>query len=433
MDKQSRLARTILNGFTAYFAEFENITLSARTRFENAEWRAAQEASMRRIDIYKIKVLETIDVVEYIAAERLHDLTFWAETRDIYAQLVRGMTNFEIAETYYNSIFNAVFKHRWIRDDYAFVFHPKATCCLLMFVGFLNTYRTRGDIRQAVEAMLHEYAMSRPYEDFERECARVTEVMTAAVVDAGIDKQADIELHALEHHFFRNKAAYIVGRISGKGLQIPFVIPMLHTESEASPAVYLDACLLGSDIIPSCFHSHEPTSWWMHRYRPNTCSFLQQLMHVKRCQRSIAALAITVTAKPITSERRPVICARPRTRLVPAPGIKGMVMAVFTLPSYEYVFKIIKDRFTPPKEVTHQEVRDKYQLVKRWDRAGRMADTQEFANLVLTHRDSLTSCWRARGYVSVAVRDQWSGTHYQTLLCRTSYAAVEPLFKGRNG
>ena len=50
---------------------------------------------------------------------------------------------------------------------------------------------------------------------------------------------------------------------------------------------------------------------------------------------------------------------------IPAPGIKGMVMAVFTLPSYEYVFKIIKDRFTPPKEVTHQEVRDKYQLVKR--------------------------------------------------------------------
>ena len=84
--------------------------------------------------------------------------------------------------------------------------------------------------------------MSRPYEDFERECARVTEVMTAAVVDAGIDKQADIELHALEHHFFRNKAAYIVGRISGKGLQIPFVMPMLHTESEASPGVF--GCLL---------------------------------------------------------------------------------------------------------------------------------------------------------------------------------------------
>ncbi|MEY2909628.1 MAG: hypothetical protein RLZZ602_2151, partial [Pseudomonadota bacterium] len=69
-------------------------------------------------------------------------------------------------------------------------------------------------------------------------------------------------------------------------------------------------------------------------------------------------------------------------QFIVAPGIKGMVMTVFTLPSYEFVFKIIKDRFTPPKEVTHQLVKDKYQLVKRWDRAGRMADTQEFTNLV---------------------------------------------------
>jgi isocitrate dehydrogenase kinase/phosphatase len=68
-------------------------------------------------------------------------------------------------------------------------------------------------------------------------------------------------------------------------------------------------------------------------------------------------------------------------KFIVAPGIKGMVMSVFTLPSYPYVFKVIKDRFTPPKEVTHEEVRAKYALVKRADLAGRMADTQEFANL----------------------------------------------------
>ena len=382
MDKQSRLARTILNGFTAYFAEFENITLSARTRFENAEWRAAQEASMRRIDIYKIKVLETIDVVEYIAAERLQDLSFWAETRDIYAQLVRGMTNFEIAETYYNSIFNAVFKHRWIRDDYAFVFSPQGDMPPVDVRRVLNTYRTRGDIQQAVEAMLREYAMSRPYEDFDRECARVTEVMTAAVVDAGIDKQADIELHALEHHFFRNKAAYIVGRISGKGLQIPFVIPMLHTEDEATPAVYLDACLLGSDIISKLF-SFTRTYFMVDASIPSQyVLFLQQLMPRKAVSEIYSCIGHHRHGKTYYFRTATRHMRSTEDAFVPAPGIKGMVMAVFTLPSYEYVFKIIKDRFTPPKEVTHQEVRDKYQLVKRWDRAGRMADTQEFANLV---------------------------------------------------
>jgi isocitrate dehydrogenase kinase/phosphatase len=382
MDKQSRLARTILNGFTAYFAEFENITLSARTRFENAEWRATQEASMRRIDIYKLQVLETIDVVEYIAQDRLHDLEFWAETRDLYAELVRGMTNFEIAETFYNSIFNAVFEHRWIRDDYAFVFSPQGDMPPVDVRRVLNQYRTKGDFKAAVANLLFDYGMSLPYEDYDREVARVTEVMTAAVEDAGYDHRADLELHALEHHFFRNKAAYIVGRIAGKGLQIPFVLPMLHTEDQEQPSVYLDACLLGSDIISKLF-SFTRTYFMVDASIPSQyVLFLQQLMPRKAVSEIYSCIGHHRHGKTYYFRTASRHMRSTEDAFIPAPGIKGMVMAVFTLPSYEYVFKIIKDRFTPPKEVTHQEVRDKYQLVKRWDRAGRMADTQEFANLV---------------------------------------------------
>ena len=382
MDKQSRLARTILNGFTAYFAEFENITLSARTRFENAEWRATQEASMRRIDIYKLQVLETIDVVEYIAQDRLHDLDFWAETRDLYAELVRGMTNFEIAETFYNSIFNAVFEHRWIRDDYAFVFSPQGDMPPVDVRRVLNQYRTKGDFKAAVANLLFDYGMSLPYEDYDREVTRVTEVMTAAVEDAGYDHRADLELHALEHHFFRNKAAYIVGRISGKGLQIPFVLPMLHTEERERPSVYLDACLLGSDIISKLF-SFTRTYFMVDASIPSQyVLFLQQLMPRKAVSEIYSCIGHHRHGKTYYFRTASRHMRSTEDAFIPAPGIKGMVMAVFTLPSYEYVFKIIKDRFTPPKEVTHQEVRDKYQLVKRWDRAGRMADTQEFANLV---------------------------------------------------
>ena len=382
MDKQSRLARTILNGFTAYFAEFENITLSARTRFENAEWRATQEASMRRIDIYKLQVLETIDVVEYIAQDRLHDLDFWAETREIYAELVGGMTNFEIAETFYNSIFNAVFEHRWIRDDYAFVFSPQGDMPPVDVRRVLNQYRTKGEFNAAVANLLLDYGMSLPYEDYDRDVTRVTEVMTAAVEDAGYDHRADLELHALEHHFFRNKAAYIVGRIAGKGLQIPFVLPMLHTEDQEQPTVYLDACLLGSDIISKLF-SFTRTYFMVDASIPSQyVLFLQQLMPRKAVSEIYSCIGHHRHGKTYYFRTASRHMRSTEDAFIPAPGIKGMVMTVFTLPSYEYVFKIIKDRFTPPKEVTHQEVRDKYQLVKRWDRAGRMADTQEFANLV---------------------------------------------------
>ncbi len=60
-----------------------------------------------------------------------------------------------------------------------------------------------------------------------------------------------------------------------------------------------------------------------------------------------------------------------------------MVMLVFTLPGFDRVFKVIKDRFAPQKEMTAAHVRACYQLVKEHDRVGRMADTQEFENFVL--------------------------------------------------
>jgi isocitrate dehydrogenase kinase/phosphatase len=66
-----------------------------------------------------------------------------------------------------------------------------------------------------------------------------------------------------------------------------------------------------------------------------------------------------------------------------APGIKGLVMIVFTLPSFPYVFKLIKDTFPPPKETTRQKIQDKYLLVKRHDRLGRMADTLEYSSVAL--------------------------------------------------
>ena len=69
-----------------------------------------------------------------------------------------------------------------------------------------------------------------------------------------------------------------------------------------------------------------------------------------------------------------------------APGIRGLVMSVFTLPSYPYVFKVIKDVIAPPKEVTRQLVKEKYWLVKHHDRVGRMADTLEYSDVAFPRK-----------------------------------------------
>jgi isocitrate dehydrogenase kinase/phosphatase len=68
---------------------------------------------------------------------------------------------------------------------------------------------------------------------------------------------------------------------------------------------------------------------------------------------------------------------------VHAPGERGLVMIVFTLPSHDLVFKVIRDRFGQPKTSTRAEVMERYQYVFRHDRVGRLVDAQEFKRLRL--------------------------------------------------
>jgi len=382
LDRQQRFARVILNGFYAYFAEFENITLAARTRFEQAEWSRMAEVSSRRIDIYKETVMETLSVARQIAGEHIDDLGFWAATRSIYASLVQGMTNFEIAETFYNSIFNSHFGHRAIRNEYAFVFSPQGDVPPVDMGRVVNRYPVAGDPAGAFSRLLDDYAFNIPFEDQERDvasiCAAIERHMTAHF-DVG---RSGVELQVLEHHFFRNKASYIVGRLYCDGDQMPFVLPVLHNDDPAQPAVYVDAFLFGSDQVSLLF-SFTRSYFMVDASIPSQyVLFLQQLMPKKEISEIYSSIGHFRHGKTYFYRTSTRHIRSTEDSFIVAPGIKGMVMTVFTLPSYEYVFKIIKDRFTPPKEVTHQIVKDKYHLVKRWDRAGRMADTQEFNNLV---------------------------------------------------
>ena len=382
MDRQQRFARVILNGFYVYFAEFENITLAARTRFEQAEWSSMQEISSRRIDIYKETVMETLSVARHIAGKHIDDLNFWSGTRSIYASLVQGMTNFEIAETFYNSIFNSHFGHRAIRNEYAFVFSPQGDVPPVDMGRVVNHYPVAGDPAGAFGRLLDDYAFNIPFEDQARDvesiCAAISRHMNVHF-DIG---RPGVELQVLEHHFFRNKASYIVGRLYCEGEQMPFVLPVLHNDDLAQPAVYVDAFLFGSDQLSLLF-SFTRSYFMVDASIPSQyVLFLQQLMPKKEISEIYSAIGHFRHGKTYFYRTSTRHIRSTEDQFIVAPGIKGMVMTVFTLPSYEYVFKIIKDRFTPPKEVTHQIVKDKYHLVKRWDRAGRMADTQEFNNLV---------------------------------------------------
>jgi len=378
VEKHERFARTILNGFESYFADFQNATLAARSRFENGDWLEMHRASTRRIDLYKSKTRKIFEYVELIAGDQLRDFLFWGEARESYAKLIVGHNNFEIAETFFNSVYCAVFKHRKIRDEHAFVFSPQADIPPANVTPVYKSYVLQGSLASLLERLLNDYSFSSPYEDLPRDIDNIVAVIENYLAPRFEIEGRQVEFQVLEHHFFRNKGAYIVGRIVAGSDSMPFVLPLLKSDAGE---VYVDTVLFGADKVSVIF-SFTRSYFMVDATVPSQyVLFLQQLMPAKPISEIYSALGYNKHGKTYYYRCAYRHMQNTSDQFIIAPGIKGMVMSVFTLPSYDFVFKIIKDKFTPPKEMTREQVKEKYRLVKRADRVGRMADTQEFTNL----------------------------------------------------
>ena len=406
--------RAILDGFESYFAEFQAITVAAKSRFENADWLGIREASNQRIDLYKAKTREVYEDVQRIAGAQLRELDYWREARQRYGQLINGYNNFEIAETFFNSVYCAVFKHLKIRDEYAFVFSPHGDMPPADVSKVYRTYRLEGSLNNLLEKLLADFALSIPYEDLDRDVDNIRNAILTRLAPYFDLNNDDTEFQILGHHFFRNKGAYLVGRILSGGEAMPVVLPILHNEQGG---VYVDTILFGSDMVSVLF-SFTRSYFLVNATIPAQCVlFLQQLMPAKPISEIYSAIGHNKHGKTYYHRCAFRHMTSTTDKFIIAPGIKGMVMTVFTLPSYDFVFKVIKDRFTPPKDMTREQVRAKYALVKRWDRAGRMADTQEFNNLAFARERFSDELMEELRKVAPSVLEE----HGKTLIIRHVY------------
>ena len=399
-----RMAKTILNGFRSYFADYLNSTLSAKARFEKADWHGVQQANVDRLELYKTKVAQTVLYLGMVTNKDIANRELWAEAKKAYTQLVFNFPNFEIAETFFNSVFSDLHDHDKINDDIIYVLSsqlieaPKAEYSI--FVRY-----TGGDYRNIFRRILKESEFSLPGEDIELDLDCILDVFQQEVVPKLSGAPENLKFDLLESVFYRGKAAYMVGRIKDGKQSFPMALVILNNEQGQ---LYVDTAIFNSDELSVIF-SFTRNHFMVDAPLPyQYAHFLKTLMPKKLDYEIYNSLGFPKHAKTEFYRQSVQHLQNTEDQFIIAPGIKGMVMTVFTLPSYNIVFKIIKDKFAPPKEVTHQQVRDKYRLVSRHDRIGRMADTQEFDNLVFPlsrFSDSLLEELHKVAASSIEIRD----------------------------
>ena len=370
------VAATILKGFNKHFRIYLEITREARQHFIDGDWPAGRRCVSERISLYDTRVQEAIGEIKTRFDLTEIDPVLWSEVKLQYLGMLYRHRQPELAETFYNSVFTHLFARHYFHNDNIFV---RPSISTERIEGDAPTYRsyypTREGWRTALTRLLQAADIGLPFEDLRRDVRLIVHRLRNLPQGPGELRQ-HFQIQMLTPLLYRNKAAYLVGRAVNGGEKYPFIIPLLRSDAGE---VYVDALVTESDDVANLF-SFARAYFLVDTEVPSAVvRFLLSFLPGKSTADLYTAIGFHKQGKAEFYRDFLDHLRHSSDQLIIAPGIKGMVMSVFTLPSYPYVFKMIKDRFAPPKDTTRQEVIDKHHWVKGHDRVGRMADTWEFS------------------------------------------------------
>lgn len=376
-----QIAASILNGFNRHFTIFSKITKGAKERFENADWDAERAASRERIEFYDIRVKDSIRDLHKLFDLEPFNSQLWFDVKREYVLLISNHLQPELAESFYNSVFCALFHRDYFGNDYIFVRSAVST-------EFIDSekpsyhvyYPAKRGFRSAIKQVLLDSDFNLPFENIDRDVRNITQALIKQTFPRPRRAHLNFQFQVISSVFYRNKAAYIVGRAINSNQEVPFAIPILHSGSDS---IYCDAIIIGKQGLARLFEFSYVYFMVDHPVPSSIVTFLRRLMPTRSKESFYSAIGFHKQGKTVFYRDFLHHLKHSEDELIFAPGVKGMVMAVFTLPSYPYVFKVIRDRFPPPKKTTRQEVLGTYRLVKMHDRVGRMSDILEYSHVAL--------------------------------------------------
>ena len=399
------IAQALLDGFNRHYRLFRATTAQAKQRFEQADWHGQQHAQALRIEFYDQRVNEAVDRLRTDFTIDALSMDTWQQAKLHYIGLLTNHHQPELAETFFNSVTAKLLHRSYFKNDFIFVRPAVSTEYIendepASQATYRAYYPTKDNLHETWKRIVTNFQLERGFDDLDRDVEHVVQAMLAEL--GGFRPRANFQIQVLSSLFYRNKGAYLVGKIINGFNETPLALPILHAappsgrpktannpsgaddEGELGPKggkLLIDAALFGEDELLMIF-SYARAYFMVDMEVPSAyVQFLRGLMPKKPRHELYNALGLQKHGKNLFYRDLLAHQRHSSDKFRIAPGIKGMVMLVFDLPSFPYVFKVIKDFYPPQKDTTREQIQGKYLLVKQHDRVGRMADTLEYSNV----------------------------------------------------
>jgi isocitrate dehydrogenase kinase/phosphatase len=375
------VAKAMMDGFNRHYRLFRTESARAKHRFETADWHGQQRAQRERIEFYDLRVRECSKRLEreFKAGEQPMDI--WQQIKLHYIGLLVNHHQPELAESFFNSVTTKILHRSYFQNDFIFVRPAVSTEYIENDESekrptYRAYYPTNANLQQVLVQMLGDFDLRLAFDNLERDAALVQTAMVSHLQDAKL--RANFQIQVLTGLFFRNKGCYVVGKLINGFTEFAFALPILHNQAGK---LVVDAALFGEDDLLMLF-SFARAYFMVDMEIPSAyVQFLRSMMPRKPRNEIYNALGLAKQGKTLFYRDFLHHLRHSSDKFRIAPGIKGMVMLVFDLPSFPYVFKVIKDYYPPQKDTSREQIKGKYLLVKQHDRVGRMADTLEYSEV----------------------------------------------------
>ena len=393
------IAKKILLGFEHHYQNIKSASIEAKRCFEEKEWEKIENDSKLRLNFYD----EQVDVfcknlsselkkqtlygakAEFNETQKMDKFNsdFWKNTKHVYIELITSHKQPELAETFYNSVFCRIFSRSFYNNQYIFT----KPCVSLNYIDMdepvIDSYFVDdGQLKETLTSVLNNYKFRCKFGNLDQDIERLQEQLIKQMPRL----QSEVfELQFINTPFIRGKCAYIVGKIVTQlHPDVPVLIALLNDENKG---LYVDSLLTDIGSISIIFSFSRSYFFITTDYPSAIVEYLKELLPGKTRAVLYSAIGLHKQGKTLLYRHFLKYSKITSEKLIIAPGIKGMVMSVFTFPMYPYVFKVINDQFAPPKMGTKEMVKDRYYFVKNHVRIGRLADTWEFSNVAFPLKD----------------------------------------------
>jgi isocitrate dehydrogenase kinase/phosphatase len=369
-------ATAIRDAFDLYHMEFKEIAHRSKSRFENRDWQGVQRDVTERLDLYRKAVDKVVGEIRDMAGEKTQTKRVWMKIKERYSKLIAGRDDFELVETFFNSVTRRIYSTVGVDPYIEYVDSDLETPPPKTEIPIYKRYYPKSTLKDLIRELLEDTQFTVKFKNIDLDSKLVAQRIDFHLQDTFGSTVFDL-VEIIKPIFYRNKGAYIIGRIRKEFQIIPLVLPLLNTEN----GIVVDAVLLTQNEASIVF-SFTRSYFRVEAERPyDLIVFLRSIMPLKRVAELYISIGYNKHGKTELYRDLLRYLENSDDKFQIARGEKGMVMTVFTLPSYDMVFKIIKDKFNYPKTATRKEVMAKYYLVFTHDRAGRLIDAQEFEHL----------------------------------------------------